>query len=227
VVVLRTSDPRRTATHTLIDRTGFGGINGAAISQVASVGAAVANISPNGHVPLAGAPAFGKIGTVDTRPALQHIPCGVRGTQHTDVGVVRLTGLEALVVGYFINWAKQKVKTAGTHVDGRFDEALKALVDRVLGKLGADSALRQLEREAAEGVDDPLTAQRVELSVRQAVRADPAFGADLVALVREAQRLGPTTGAHRSVVINAVVNDQAQAPIAGGNMTNYFRTPRE
>jgi hypothetical protein len=137
-----------------------------------------------------------------------------------------MTGLEALVVGYLIRWAKQKAKTVGEHVDGRSDEVLKALADRVLGKLGADSALRQLEREAAEGMDNPLTTQRAELSVQEAVRTDPAFGADLVSLVQEAQRISPMASTQGSVVITAHVSGQAQVPIAGGNMTNYFQTPR-
>jgi hypothetical protein len=138
-----------------------------------------------------------------------------------------LTGLEALVVGYLISWAKQKAKTVGTHVDGRFDQVLKALADRVLGKLGADSALLQLQREAIEGVDNPVTAQRVELAVQDAVRTDPAFGADLASLVQEAQRLSPMTSTQGSVVINAIASGQAQMPIAGGNMTNHFHAPRE
>src|SRR4051794_5565431 len=125
-----------------------------------------------------------------------------------------MTGLEPVVVGFLIQWAGKKARKVGEQVDSKFDVALTALVDRVLAKIGGDPAVRQLQQEAVEGVNDPRTAKRVELSLEDAVQHDSDFATALQALVKDADRHSSTGG---SVVIYATASDNAQQAFAGGN----------
>src|SRR6266545_3778321 len=99
-----------------------------------------------------------------------------------------MTGLEPIVVGFLIRWASEKARKVGERIDGKFDAALAALVDRVFARIGGDPAVEQLRRESAEGIDNPRTAKRVELSLEEAVERDADFAAELRALVAEVQR---------------------------------------
>ncbi|MFF2026902.1 hypothetical protein [Rhodococcus koreensis] len=86
----------------------------------------------------------------------------------------------SILVGYLIAWGMRKARRVGAGLDNEVDIALDAALDRlhaiVAEKLRNDSALTDLEAEAARptGVGN-LTKQRVELSLKAALQKDPMF----------------------------------------------------
>ncbi|GLY42502.1 hypothetical protein Amsp01_085250 [Amycolatopsis sp. NBRC 101858] len=107
-------------------------------------------------------------------------------------------GLE-VAVGFLIAWAVGKARRAGKQLDGVADEVVDAsavrLRDVLLRKLGKDSAVEQLQLEAArpEGVGD-RTAQRVKLALEDAVEQDRGFAAELESALAEAEKSGSAAG---------------------------------
>jgi hypothetical protein len=94
-----------------------------------------------------------------------------------------VVGLE-VAVGFLIGWFARKAGRAGKRLDGMADEVSDALLDKlhdvVMGKLGGDSALAQLEAEVAEtGEAGTRTQTRVRLALEEAAEQDKAFAADL------------------------------------------------
>lgn len=107
-----------------------------------------------------------------------------------------VTGLE-VAVGFLVAWFARK---AGKRLDGMADEVMDAQLDRlhavVMRKLGGDSALKQLESEAVDaGEVGTRTQARVRLALEEAVEQDPAFAADLEAVLNlQAGRHGIAVG---------------------------------
>ncbi|OLR93765.1 hypothetical protein [Actinokineospora bangkokensis] len=98
-----------------------------------------------------------------------------------------------VVVGMLIAWVAAKARRAAQRADGVVDDAIDKGVEKVgelvLGKLGGDSAVEQLQLEAAGGEDrvDELTKQRVDLSLQAACKSDPEFAARLAEAVEQAR----------------------------------------
>lgn len=93
-----------------------------------------------------------------------------------------VTGLE-VAVGFLVAWFVRKAGHAGKHLDAMADEVLDAQLDRlhevVVRKLGNDSALEQLQLEAAKGDVGTRTQARVRLALEEAAEQDKTFAADL------------------------------------------------
>ncbi|MGW5580543.1 chromosome partitioning protein [Micromonospora chokoriensis] len=133
-------------------------------------------------------------------------------------------GIE-LVAGYLLAWAVEKARHVGRRADGEVDRVLDAGMDRlhdlVSDKLGDDPALAALEREAANGVNNGRTQQRVQLAVEDAADADAAFADRLRTALRELSVAGGASVLHQQVM--AFGNAQ-QAVLGQGTQTNTFGT---
>lgn len=136
-----------------------------------------------------------------------------------------MIGFEPFVVGWLVVWVTKKVRRAGERADGRLDEAVDAQVDRlcglVLGKLGAEPAVRQLEQEAAQGVATERTKLRLQLAVEEAVVQDTEFADALRSLVEEIRSTAPEAAS--GMVINARAEGNSRMSVQGrGEQHNYF-----
>lgn len=139
-----------------------------------------------------------------------------------------MTGIEPLVgvvFGYLMPWVARKARRAGDRADGHIDKAIDATVDRlanlVLGKLGKDSSVIQLQQDAADGIESPRTRTRVELALEESMEQDEVFATALHELVEQLQ--GAKQRSEEQVVINATAHGWAQMPVQGtGTMTNTF-----
>jgi len=116
-----------------------------------------------------------------------------------------------------------KVRRVAVRADGVVDQALDAAVDRVgklvTTRLAGDSAVAQLEIEAAEaGEVSDRTQRRVQLAVEEAVEKSPEFGRELEAAVAAAQAAGvaasQTTGSN-GVIINGGVSGSGSGTVIG------------
>lgn len=117
-----------------------------------------------------------------------------------------------VAVGFLIAWFARKAGRAWKRVDGIADEVLDAQLDRlcgpILGKVGGDSALKQLEAEVAHTGDAVArTQERVKLALEEAAEQDPVFAAE----VKAALAAMPTIATAGDV--------RADGGIAIGNMT--------
>jgi hypothetical protein len=126
------------------------------------------------------------------------------------------------VIGLVAAWAIAKARQVAVRADGVVDQALDAAVDRVgelvTSRLAGDSAVAQLEAEAADtGEVSARTRQRVQLAVEDAVEKSPEFGRELEAAVAAAQ----ATGAH-GVIINGGVTGSGgltSGAVTGGSVS--------
>jgi hypothetical protein len=139
-----------------------------------------------------------------------------------DKAVIGMIGFEPFVVGYLASWVMRKVRRVGERADGRLDEVVDARVDRlcdlVLGKLGAEPAVQQLEREAAEGVDSERTRLRLQLAVEEAAEQDTEFADTLRSLVEEIRGQSREPSGHGGVVINARADGDARMSVQGSGV---------
>lgn len=131
-----------------------------------------------------------------------------------------MLGLE-VVVTYLVAGAVQKARRAagrlGTEADRVVEAGLDRLHDTVSAKIGDDPALEKLDREAAEGVENPRTRQRVLLSLEEAAEQDSDFARQVGELVKE---IGQLPGAPQpSVVQTAVGNDNSTILQAGRDIS--------
>ena len=125
-----------------------------------------------------------------------------------------MTGLE-VVAGYLARWAWRRArKLAGRvvdTVDAKVDEKLEQLYDVVAERLGGDSSLKRLEKEATADLDTEPTSvsagvtEGVNYALSEAADEDPAFAARLRAAI---------DGARAAVQVSA--GDYGIA--AGGNV---------
>lgn len=113
-----------------------------------------------------------------------------------------MTGIE-VVVGFLAAWAVRKARRVGDQADAEVDRVLDTAMDRlhetVSRRLEGDPALRRLELEASEGIDNPRTRQRVELALDEAAEQDTQFADTISVLAEEiSQRLRtpPMPGGH-------------------------------
>lgn len=141
-----------------------------------------------------------------------------------------MIGIEPFVVGYLASWFGRKVRRAGERADGRLDEVVDAQVDRlcdlVLGKLGAEPSVKQLERETVEGVNSERTKLRLQLAVEEAVEQDTRFADQLRALVDEIRSRSGDLAADGGVVVNARAEGNARMSVQGsGVQHNVFGGP--
>lgn len=141
-----------------------------------------------------------------------------------------MIGFEPFVVGYLASWVMRKVRRAGERADGRLDEVVDARVDRlcdlVVGKLGAEPAVQQLEREAADGVDSERTRLRLQLAVQEAAEQDTEFADALHSLVEEIRGRSREPSGDGGVVINARADGDARMSVQGsGVQHNTFGGP--
>jgi hypothetical protein len=107
-------------------------------------------------------------------------------------------GLE-VAVGILIAWVVSKARRAGKQFDGVADQVLDATAIRVkdllLTKLGADSAVHQLQLEAAEkGEVSDRTRKRVEMALDEAVEQDSDFATELKSALTTAGSVVATDG---------------------------------
>ncbi|OHV74740.1 hypothetical protein [Pseudofrankia sp. BMG5.36] len=115
---------------------------------------------------------------------------------------------------------------ADEEVNRTIDALMDRLHDFVSGRIGDDPALTQLEREAADGIENPLTEKRVELSLANAAAQDATFAQELERLVSEIRAANQDSAPKSTVNINAHGHDQAQMPIQGqGVQDNRFGFP--
>ncbi|HYQ69427.1 MAG TPA: hypothetical protein VET29_39650 [Actinophytocola sp.] len=130
-------------------------------------------------------------------------------------------GLE-VAVGFVIAWFARKAGRAWKRVDGMADEALDAGLDKlhdvVMAKLAGDSALKQLEAEAATSGDaSARTRTRVRLALEEAAEQDTRFAADLESAVA---RLQVSAGDHGVAIGGDVRADSGVSIVmTGGSMT--------
>lgn len=101
-----------------------------------------------------------------------------------------ITGLE-LVAGFLIAWAARKAQRVGQKADQLVDTAIDASFERlrqvVVDKLAEDPSLKQLEQDAANGVEvSARTRQRVTLAIEEAAE-DGRFATELAAAIKEVQ----------------------------------------
>jgi hypothetical protein len=134
----------------------------------------------------------------------------------------------SVVAGYVIAWVLRKARRAAGRLDGEADAAIDAGLDKlhevVAAKLGAHSALEDLDEEAAAaaGGDEQvseLTRQRVELDITAAARKDDAFGQAVTDLLAQLQAVAE--GAGRSVVAgpgSRVFTGDAHATASGSGI---------
>jgi hypothetical protein len=135
-----------------------------------------------------------------------------------------MTGLEPLVVGYLTAWALQKARRVGERADDTVDHVLDSAMDRleatVLGKVGDQPAVLQLEREAVQGTVANPTARQAEHVIAVAAAHDETFARQLRTLVEEIRAAAPGP---QQVVVNATASDQAKMPVLGtGTQHNCF-----
>jgi hypothetical protein len=133
-----------------------------------------------------------------------------------------MIGIEPFVIGYLTSWVTRKLRRAGEHADGRLDEVVDTQVDRlcdlVLGKLGAEPAVQQLERDAAQGVDNERTKLRLQLAVEEAADQDSAFADALRTLVDEIRARSDENSGDGGVVINARAEGNARMSVQGSGV---------
>lgn len=132
-----------------------------------------------------------------------------------------MTGLE-VAVGFLVAWFARK---AGRRVDAIATEVVYAQLDRlhevVTRKLGGDSALQQLQLEAAEtGEVGTRTQTRVRLALEEAAEQDPAFAADLEDAVTKLR-----TGDHGIAIGRDVRADSGIAITMTGGTVNLGQPP--
>lgn len=109
-----------------------------------------------------------------------------------------MTGLEP-VLGYLAAWAlRQAGRVAGRQLDKRLDQAVDSGLNRlhqvISRRLGGDPALARFQGEAAHGVPDDRTRQRVLLALEDAVERDRQFAVDLRRAVGDLQAWERRTG---------------------------------
>lgn len=139
-------------------------------------------------------------------------------------------GFESFVIGYLVSWMTNKARRVGQRADGRLDDVVDTQVDRlcdfVLEKLGAEPAVRQLEREVTEGVDNERTKLRLQLAVEEAAEQDTEFADTVRTLVEEIHKGAPGSSDHSRVVINAHADGNARMSVQGsGVQHNVFGSP--
>lgn len=112
-------------------------------------------------------------------------------------------------MGLVVAWAIAKLRRVAVRADGIVDQALDTAVDRVgtlvTNHLAGDSAVAQLEIEAAEkGEVSDRTRERVRLVLEDAVEKSPEFARELDLAVATAGTAAQSAGAH-GVIINGGV----------------------
>lgn len=111
-----------------------------------------------------------------------------------------MTSVE-FAVGYLFAWIVRKGRRVAGRLDGEADRALDAGMERlhavVSAKIGDDSALGQLDREACAGQEEPgeRTRQRVVLALEDAAEGDPAFALALEEAVTAVRDAAPPASA--------------------------------
>ncbi|MEE4546936.1 hypothetical protein V2S66_33855 [Streptomyces sp. V4-01] len=136
-----------------------------------------------------------------------------------------MTGLE-VVVTYLVTRAVQKARRAGGRLNAEADRVADGLLDRlhdaVSRRLGEDPALHQLDREAAEGVENPRTRQRVLLSLEEAAEADAEFARTIRELAAE---IGKLSGAPQGAVVQTAHAHDHSTILQAGRDISVDRLP--
>jgi hypothetical protein len=115
-------------------------------------------------------------------------------------------GLE-LAVGFLIAWAVGKARRAGKQLDGVADQLVDAsavrLRDVLLRKLGNDTAVQQLQLEAAQaGKVSDRTQQRVTLALEDAADQDKQFADELMDALAQADKNGALSATSGGTIIS-------------------------
>ncbi len=99
-----------------------------------------------------------------------------------------MLGLE-LLVGHMAAWEARKGRRVGTGTGAQVDSTLGTYMDKlhdlVASVLQGDPALVRLELEAAHGLDNPRTKQRVRLALEEAIDQDRDFAHELSVLIEK------------------------------------------
>jgi hypothetical protein len=130
-----------------------------------------------------------------------------------------MTGFE-VVVAYLASWAIRKAGRVAKRVDTEVDRALDAGLDRlhelVVSKLGADPAMAQFEDEAARGIDNVRTQQRVQLAVEEAAERDGRFADRMRVVVAQLLVLEKQAGVSVTAQGIAVIGNRNNIATHGG-----------
>jgi hypothetical protein len=135
-----------------------------------------------------------------------------------------LLGVE-VVLAALVAWAVGKARRAGKVLDGVADEVVDAGAARardkvrevVLGKLGADPAVRKLEAEVVEtGTVSERTRRRVTDAVEDAAESDETFAAQLRTALAEAQQHSGPVATHGGTAVAGTATATGQGSIAIG-----------
>ncbi|MBR7826652.1 hypothetical protein KDK95_10090 [Actinospica sp. MGRD01-02] len=131
-------------------------------------------------------------------------------------------GLE-LVAGYLWAWFAGKAKRVGKLADDEVDRVVTALMDQlhvaITAKLAGDPAVKKLESEAAEGVENERTRRRVTDAVEQAAEDDEEFGQQLSTLLTELT-VADTAGSAQPAALHAVRTGAVRQAGGGVNVAN-------
>jgi hypothetical protein len=139
-----------------------------------------------------------------------------------------MTGIEIAAASYLFRWAKDRLRPVAERVGDEADAATGRLLDRLHGlvadRLGPRAReLTRLDREAAEGRDEPGTTTNalVAGTLRAEMEDDPSFAEQLTALIEELRAAQPGTGAgdvHNSITGGTISGPVVQARDIG-NLT--------
>ena len=136
-----------------------------------------------------------------------------------------MTGLE-VVVTYLVARAIQKARRVGGRLNAEADRVLEAgmdqLHDAVSRKIGDEPALAQLDSEAAEGVENPRTRQRVLLALEEAAEQDPEFADTLGTLAAE---IGKLSGAPQPAHVQTANANENSTIMQAGRDISVDRIP--
>ena len=139
-----------------------------------------------------------------------------------------MTGLE-IVAGYLARWAWRRARKLagrlGDTVDAKVDEKLEQLYDVVAERLGGDSSMKRLEKEATANLDAEPTAvsagvaDGVTYALSEAADEDPAFAARLRAAVDAAKAAMQVSAGDYGVAAGGNVHIHAEGgSIAAGTI---------
>ena len=147
-----------------------------------------------------------------------------------------MTGIE-LAVGYLFAGAVRRVRRAAGRAGERADREVDAVVDAgfdrldalVDARLGGDTALKRLAKEAADGLDGPTarTRLRVESALADAADEDAGFARALGEAVERLRSVAPETGvtAGRDLSVRADHGSIAAVTLHGGAHVHHPQPP--
>lgn len=139
-----------------------------------------------------------------------------------------MTGLE-IVAGYLARWVWRRARKLAGHVvdrvDAKVDEKLEHLYDVVAERLGGDSSMKRLEKEATADLDkeptavSPGVADGVTYALSEAADEDPVFAERLRAAIESTRAAMQVSAGDYGVAAGGNVHIHAEGgSIAAGTI---------